>query len=321
MLDSGGQPATGTVDLVFTLFDAPTAGTAVWTESLVAVPLVDGVYSVTLGATTPITPGLLAAGSLFLEIAADGETLSPRQPLLAVPYAVRAADSDAVGGFSSDFVTQVIQQFAFDGGDLPNDDPSEGTGDTDGDGIANFIDPDNDGDGLSDAQELAQGADINVVTPNIDASLVTPFTSGTTDVSVTGTFFVAGMTGLFDGVPVTLQNVTPTSFDFTALVMGAAGPRTLVVTRLNGEFATADVQVDPVVPTISSIGETSFPSGLTDVDVVGTNFDPGMAVTFDGGGGHASERHSDHLRLHDPGGDVWSQDARRHAPEHADGER
>jgi hypothetical protein len=251
LLDSAGQPATGTVDLVFTLFDAPTAGTAVWSETLPTVPLVDGVYSVTLGATTPIASSVLATGDVHLEISVDGEVLTPRRALLAVPYAVRATDAENLGGASNLFYTEMIQHFAFDGGDPPNDDPSEGTGDTDADGLANFVDSDNDDDGLSDTQELAQGSDINVITPDISNVDVTPFTSGQTDFEVTGTEFIAGMTATFDGVPVTLQNLTATSFDFSTPVIGSSGLRPLVLTRPNGQIATADVQVDPLVPTIS----------------------------------------------------------------------
>ena len=120
-----------------------------------------------VGATTPIDATVLDNPTLWLEIEADTETLSPRQRLLAVPYALRAADTDAVGGLPATFATQVFANFNFDGDGPPNDDPSEGFGDTDNDGIANFVDPDNDNDGLSDAIEVAQGSDINIPTPII----------------------------------------------------------------------------------------------------------------------------------------------------------
>ena len=53
--------------------------------AVTAVQIVDGVYDVTLGGTTPLTPSLLSAGAVYLEIDVDGETLSPRRQLLAVP--------------------------------------------------------------------------------------------------------------------------------------------------------------------------------------------------------------------------------------------
>ena len=103
LLDAAGDPVTGSADFDFALFASETGGTAVWTESHVGVAVQDGVYQVALGETTPLTPGLLAGGSLYLEITIDSETLSPRQRLLAVPYAVRAdtaENADSVNGLA-----------------------------------------------------------------------------------------------------------------------------------------------------------------------------------------------------------------------------
>ena len=61
---------------------------------------------------------------------------------------------------------QLFQDWNFDGGP-PSTDPSEGTGDTDGDGQANFVDSDNDNDGLTDTSEVSQGSNINLVTPTV----------------------------------------------------------------------------------------------------------------------------------------------------------
>ena len=71
------------------------------------------------------------------------ETLSPRQRLVAVPYAVRATTAESaetVDGVPLLFITQAFADFAFDGAAPPNQDPSEGTGDTDGDLLPNFLD-------------------------------------------------------------------------------------------------------------------------------------------------------------------------------------
>ena len=73
--------------------------------------------------------------------------------------------------------------------DPPNLDPSEGTADVDGDGTPNFIDPDNDGDGLLDANELAMGSSINLETPQIFGVTPSPVPSFTpTTVQVDGAF-------------------------------------------------------------------------------------------------------------------------------------
>ena len=107
-----------------------------------------------------------------LLVVVDAETLTPRQRLVAVPYALEAESANNVGGVGATFVSEVFEHFAFDGAEPPNDDPSEGLGDADGDGIANFVDPDNDNDGISDASEVSAGTDINLVTPVVSSSLL-----------------------------------------------------------------------------------------------------------------------------------------------------
>lgn len=94
LLDSGGQPVNGAVSLMFTLYDAETGGTALWTESHTGVPVLDGVYDVALGSSTPIAAEVLAAGSVWVEIKVGAETLTPRKQVLSVPYALRAQTAE-----------------------------------------------------------------------------------------------------------------------------------------------------------------------------------------------------------------------------------
>ena len=68
-----------------------------------------------LGSQTPLTSSVVAGGSLWLEIEVEGETLTPRQPLLAVPFALQAEAAESLGGISSEFVAQIYSHFAFDG--------------------------------------------------------------------------------------------------------------------------------------------------------------------------------------------------------------
>ena len=238
LLDSGGQKVNGAVDLDFALFDAPSGGSALWTESHDDVQVSDGVYGVTLGATTPLDGSVLAAGDVFLEIVVDGETLTPRRQLLAVPYAVRAQtadDAENVGGVGAAFYGEIVQHFPFDGGDPPNDDPTEGTVDVDGDGLANFIDPDNDADGPSDVAELGQGSDINLVTPTITGfSAATSLNTAPLTVVVSGTNFEVGMSVAFGTDNPVPFNLTPTSFEVSVAPQSASSVN-VVVTRANGQ--------------------------------------------------------------------------------------
>jgi hypothetical protein len=240
LLDSSGQKVNGAVDLVFTLFGAPTGGSALWTESHPDVPVSDGVYGVTLGTTTPLTPAILGSGNVHLQISVDGETLTPRRQLLAVPYAVRAQtaeNSENVAGVAGGFYGQIIEDFQFDGGTPPNLDPSEGFGDADGDGLANFMDSDNDADSFSDVAELAQGSDINLVTPVITAfSPDVRLDQLPATVHVTGSNFEPGMSVSVGGANVAPTNVTAGAFDVVFPTQTATQVN-VVVTRLNGQSA------------------------------------------------------------------------------------
>jgi hypothetical protein len=93
LFDTAGSPLQGTVSLTFTLWDAPTGGSALWTETQV-VPLDAGYFSTQLGAVTPI-PTSLWNGSprhLGIQVGADPE-MSPRQATESVPYALVAGDA------------------------------------------------------------------------------------------------------------------------------------------------------------------------------------------------------------------------------------
>jgi len=90
LLDAAGQPKNGTATFVFELYSAATGGSPLWAETLASVSVTDGVYDVILGATTALTPDVFSSATRYLQIAIDGEVLSPRRQLLVVPYAIRA---------------------------------------------------------------------------------------------------------------------------------------------------------------------------------------------------------------------------------------
>ena len=125
LLDSNGVPVTDSVDIDVAIYDAASGGTNLWSESHLGVNVLDGVYSIELGATTPLSGAVLQSGNVFLEITIDAETLTPRQQLLAVPYALKALEADNLSGMSGEYFVQMLQDVSFDGGNPPNLDPSE----------------------------------------------------------------------------------------------------------------------------------------------------------------------------------------------------
>jgi len=282
LLDDLGQPVTGSVDMEFRLYDADTAGTLLWTETHPGVPVADGIYDVALGATTPISASVVAGGAIYLQVSVDGEVMTPRQRLLVVPYALRAEvaeTAESIQGQSGDFFTQMLQHYEFDGNSIGNLDPREGLGDADGDGVANFLDADNDGDGLSDQVEVGAGSDMNLPTP-----IVTSFSPATADgftpsvVTVNGSSFSSGLTVSFGSQSPTPTGLTSTSFTVD-LGPEPPGPAPVTVTLANGETATSSYDFFYYQPTITSVVPNVLPENVPgSFDLTGENFILGMTV-------------------------------------------
>lgn len=280
LLDDQGDPISGNVAMAFELFDAAANGTSLWTEAHPVVTVTDGVYSVALGSSTPLTPAVLASGNVFLEVSVGGEVLTPRQQLLAVPYALRATDTDNVDGLSSTALTQIYAHVDLDGGLPPNDDPREGLGDSDGDGLANFVDPDNDDDGISDAAEVAGGSDINVITPIANGTSPGSAPSGVaTLVSVLGANFDASAQVVFGSQTPAVTFIDAGTLEVQVGPQGD-GPVDVEVSLANGETATASQVFSFIGPTLSGIFPPGGPGGgpTTLLSIFGTNFAAGATV-------------------------------------------
>jgi len=255
----------GPVDLTLRIYDAAASGTLLYVQDFADVPLVDGAFTLALGPTgratdaptDPLTTSLVAAlaGDLaatapgrFVEVTVNTDPPLPRERVLAVPFALRAASAESaetaesansvthVGGVPPEVLGQIFANFDFGDGGPPNSDPSEGLGDVDGDGVANFLDSDNDADAQSDSAEVAQGSDINLITPTI-SSIGPPVPGGAqATVHVAGTFFEPGLSVVFGSQTPTPSNLTATGFD--VLVGPQTGEVTVTVTRLNGQSAS-----------------------------------------------------------------------------------
>ncbi len=92
LFDSQGAPVTTNKTITFRLFnDAETgeSGDALWTETL-AVDIAEGFFTVPLGSVNAFDESTFRETELWLELEIDSETLSPRQPVAAVPWARRA---------------------------------------------------------------------------------------------------------------------------------------------------------------------------------------------------------------------------------------
>lgn len=86
-------PKTGTVSLTFNVYQAPTGGTSLYTETQNGVPLTNGVFAVQIGATEGLPRDLFLGASAYLGVTVVGDAggeMSPRQSLAMSPYAFTA---------------------------------------------------------------------------------------------------------------------------------------------------------------------------------------------------------------------------------------
>lgn len=87
--DAAGNPLSDTYTLSFTLYDAMTGGNVVWgPENHVGVVVTDGLFDVGLGSVIPGgIPTTVWNGDRYLEVAVEGQPLSPRELIRSVPIA------------------------------------------------------------------------------------------------------------------------------------------------------------------------------------------------------------------------------------------
>jgi hypothetical protein len=108
LFDASNNPVDGATKFTFRLYDASVGGVILWSETQ-TLPVESGFFSARLGAVDPIPAGTFSTAaasrtSLYLGIQVDGDVeLSPRQPVLSVPYALVA--DNAVGDIAPRSVT------------------------------------------------------------------------------------------------------------------------------------------------------------------------------------------------------------------------
>lgn len=98
------NPISATVMMEFSLWSTPAGGSPLWTETQ-TVQVESGLFNVLLGTATPIPGTVFTGGStLYLEIGAGGETLTPRQRIASTPFTNVAGscdESSRLGGLAA----------------------------------------------------------------------------------------------------------------------------------------------------------------------------------------------------------------------------
>jgi len=97
-----GQPLRPLETVTLAIYTDATGGAPLWQETQNVVIDAKGRYAVLLGAASPngIPAAVLAAGAQWLGTTFNrqGEVEGPRVQLTSMPYALRAADADTLGG-------------------------------------------------------------------------------------------------------------------------------------------------------------------------------------------------------------------------------
>jgi hypothetical protein len=99
--DAQGKPIAGIVGVTFAIYKDNYEGAPLWMESQNAQADARGNYTVQLGATKPdgLTLELFSSGEArWLGVRLNRGEEQPRVLLLSVPYALKAADAETVGG-------------------------------------------------------------------------------------------------------------------------------------------------------------------------------------------------------------------------------
>jgi hypothetical protein len=105
---AAGDPVHSTVPMNFALYRDATGGSALWSEFHPGEPVQNGVYSVQLGAVTPLALPFDAAYYLGVAVGSDPE-MTPRLPLASVPTSLRARVADQLGQVCGDGETLKYQ--------------------------------------------------------------------------------------------------------------------------------------------------------------------------------------------------------------------
>jgi trimeric autotransporter adhesin len=102
LTDLNGKPISGVVGVTFLLYREPQGGAPLWMETQNVRPDKAGHYSAMLGSTNSqgLPADLFVSGEArWLGVQVSGQAEQARVFLLSVPYALKAADAQTLGGF------------------------------------------------------------------------------------------------------------------------------------------------------------------------------------------------------------------------------
>jgi hypothetical protein len=102
--DVQGKPISGIAGVTLAIYKEQYEGAPLWLETQNVQADARGNYTVQLGATKPdgLPLDLFSSGDArWLGVTLNGGQEQPRVLLLSVPYALKAADAETIGGYRS----------------------------------------------------------------------------------------------------------------------------------------------------------------------------------------------------------------------------
>ena len=88
LTDTAGVPVDGPQNLTIRIFDASSGGSEVWNRTYGSHPVNEGVFDVELDGGAPMFDLVAFNNSLWIQVEAGAEVLSPRTRLVAAPFAM-----------------------------------------------------------------------------------------------------------------------------------------------------------------------------------------------------------------------------------------
>jgi hypothetical protein len=119
LADVRGEPLTGAVGVTFFLYKEPQGGAPVWMETQNVQADGTGHYTAALGSSTNqgLPANIFTSGEArWLGVQAQGQAEQPRILLMSVPYALKAADAQTVGGIPASAFLLATPRSAASGG-------------------------------------------------------------------------------------------------------------------------------------------------------------------------------------------------------------
>lgn len=110
LLDNNKNPRNGTYSMTFSIWDSGPdvgGGNQLWSGTQ-NVQVRNGVFSVQLGAASPVTSSVFSGTTAYLQIEIDGEVAGQRQRLITSPYSFRAASADDLLPGDNDYIQNVV---------------------------------------------------------------------------------------------------------------------------------------------------------------------------------------------------------------------